>query len=214
MLAVLGRPCNTKGVVINAHYACPLSNPRGCGEHKTFKSLVAAQIDIAISALLSAQDDENRRVWFLLDEFASWGKIESIDGLLTKARKKGGIGVLGLQSISQIREAYGKEGAQTLLANLGNWLTLRAGDAETSDFMSKNIGDEQVKRTNEARDKEDKKSTSQQVANQRSVMPAELQNLPDLEGILNIAGPLPSGWVTVPVSDLRRVAEPFQMVNL
>ena len=181
---------------------------------KTFRSLIAAQVDIAISALLSSADDESRRVWFCLDEFASWGKIESIDGLLTKARKKGGVGVLGLQSISQIREAYGKEGAQTLLANLGNWLTLRAGDAETSEFMSKNIGDEQVQRTNESRDKDDKKSTSKQVANQRSVMPAELQNLPDLEGILNIAGPLPAGWVTVPVSKIERVAEPFEMVNM
>lgn len=180
---------------------------------KSFRSLIAAQVDIAISALLSAEDDESRRVWFCLDEFATWGRISSISDLLTKARKKGGVGVLGLQSISQIRETYGREGAQTLLANLGNWLTLRAGDAETADFMSKNIGDEQIRRLNESKNADGQKSTSEQIAVQRVILPAELQNLPDLAGILNIAGPLPAGWVTIPVSNLQRKTEGFQIVR-
>lgn len=180
---------------------------------KSFRSLIAGQIDIAISALLSSPDDEARRVWFMLDEFATWGRIASITDLLTKARKKGGVGVLGLQSISQIRETYGREGAQTLLANLGNWLTLRAGDAETADFMSKNIGDEQVRRTNLSTNADGKESTSEQIAMQRVLLPAELQKLADLVGILNIAGPLPAGWVTVPVSALTRKQPAFEMVN-
>ena len=71
---------------------------------------------------------------------------------------------MGLQSISQVREAYGRDGAQTLLANLGNWLTLRSGDAESAEFLSKNIGDEQVRRYNESINSEGKASTSEQVA--------------------------------------------------
>lgn len=177
---------------------------------KFFRSLVAAEVDIAISALLSADDDETRRVWFFVDEFASWGKISSVDALLTKARKKGGVGVLGVQTIAQLREAYGREGAQTLLANLGTWLTLRAGDAETADFMSKNLGDEEIRRVNQTSGTSGK-SRAEQIATQRVVMPADLQNLPDLVGVLNVAGPLPAGWVRVEISRLKRTVEGFQI---
>lgn len=180
---------------------------------KFFRSLIAAQVDIAISALLAADDDETRRVWFFVDEFASWGKISSVDALLTKARKKGGVGVLGVQTIAQLREAYGREGAQTLLANLGTWLTLRAGDAETADFMSKNLGDEEVRRVNQTHGASGK-SRAEQIATQRVVMPADLQNLPDLVGVLNIAGPLPAGWVKVEISTLKRAVEGFQIAAL
>lgn len=180
---------------------------------KTIRSTVAGQIAIAISALLSTDDNEARRVWFFLDEFASWGKIDSIDALLTKARKKGGVGVLGLQSIAQLRDAYGREGSQVLLANLGTWLTLRAGDAETADYMSKNIGDEEVRRTNKSTNKDFDASFSEQIAVQRSVMPAELQNLTDLVGVLNIAGPLPAGWIKLPISPLKRVVPGFEIAD-
>jgi type IV secretory pathway TraG/TraD family ATPase VirD4 len=180
---------------------------------QSLRTLVAGQIDIAISALLSATDDEQRRIWFVIDEFATWGKISSVLHLLTKARKKGGVGALGLQTISQIREAYGQHSAQTILASLGNWLTLRTGDAETAEYMSKAIGDEQVRRTNESTNAEGQTTRSEQIAQQRTVMPAELQNLPDLVGILNIAGPLPAGWVTIPVSNLQRKTEGFQIVR-
>lgn len=146
------------------------------------RTLVAGQIDIAISALLSAPDDERRRIWFVIDEFATWGKISGVLDLLTKARKKGGAAALGLQTISQIREAYGQHSAQTILASLGNWLTLRTGDAETAEYMSKAIGDEQVRRTNESTNAEGQTTRSEQIAQQRTVMPRNCKNCLILPG--------------------------------
>lgn len=180
---------------------------------KSFRPLIAGQIDIAISALLSVEDDEARRVWFMLDEFASWGRIASINDLLTKGRKKGGVGVLGVQAISQVRESYGMNGAQTLLSNLGTWATLRCGDSDTADFMSKNVGDEQVRRLVESTNHERQKSVSEQVVVERVIMPADLKNLPDLVGILNIAGELPAGWIRVPISSLKRTVPGFELVR-
>lgn len=182
----------------------------------SFRPLVAAQMDIAIGALLSTDDDEARRVWFFIDEFASWGQLGSIGDLLTKARKKGGVGVLGLQTVSQLREAYGQNGAQTLLANLGSWVTLRAGDQETAEYMSRSIGDEQIRRFTASASKaygRKTKSTSEQIATERVIMAAELQKLPDLSAILNIAGSLPAGWVQVPVSPLKRTVPGFEIVG-
>lgn len=180
---------------------------------KSFRPLIAAQIDIAISALLSSDDDEARRVWFLIDEFASWGRLSSIDDLLTKGRKKGAAAALGLQTISQVRSAYGRDGAQTLLSSLGTWLTLRVGDSETAEFMSLNIGDEQVRRFVESSNHERQKSVSEQIAVERAIMPADLKNLPDLEAILNIAGNLPAGWVQIPISGLSRCVQGFQIAS-
>lgn len=179
-------------------------------QFKALRPLIAAWVDISISALLSSSDDENRRVWFFVDEFATWGKIEGIEPLLTKARKKGGVGVLGLQSISQIRDAYGQHQGQTILSVCGTWLTLRCGDAETADYMSKAIGDEQIRRVvNSGSDNGE--SWGEQYTNQRAVMPAELQSLTDLVGILNIVGDLPAGWLQIPVSGLQKVAEAFML---
>ena len=180
---------------------------------KQFHLLISGQVDIAISALLSTEDDEARRVWFFFDEFASYGRIASANDLLTKARKKGGCGVLGVQAISQVRESYGRDGATTLLSNLGTWLTLRCGDSDTADFMSANIGDEQVRRLTESTNHEGQKSVSEQLAVERVIMPADLKNLPDLVGILNIAGELPAGWVRVPISSLKRTVPGFELVR-
>ena len=70
------------------------------------KPLIAAQIDIASSALLTLPESRERRVWFFLDEFATFGRINSIEPLLSKGRKYGGSVVIGLQSISQFFTAY------------------------------------------------------------------------------------------------------------
>lgn len=169
------------------------------------KPLIAAQVDIAISALLTLEPSDARRVWFLLDEFASFGRIQGIEPLLTKGRKFGGVGVLGLQSISQVQQAYGKENSQTLLSCLGTWLTLRAQDAATADYMSRYIGDEEVRRVTVSTGHSDNGSSTnynEQIATQRAIMPAELSSLPDRCGVLNIVGAYPAGAICVPVSPL------------
>lgn len=176
----------------------------------TLKPLIAAWVDIAISALLALDPSADRRVWFLLDEFASLGRIQSIEPLLTKARKQGGVGVLGLQAVPQFVEAYGPNTAKTLLSCLGTWLVLRAPDPETAEYMSKYFGDEEVRRlTTSSTSQTDgwirgevARNRSEQITNRRIVMASDLQSLPDLEGFLSLVGDFPSCRVAVPVSRL------------
>ena len=177
---------------------------------KMLSPLIAAQTDIAISALLTSKNDDQRRVWFFVDEFATWGRIEGVEPLLTKARKKGGCAVLGLQNVSQVRENYGKERSQTLLSSCGTWLTLRSTDGDTAEFLSRNIGDEDIRRViNSSSDSGS--STSEQFSKQRVILPSELQKLPDLKGVQNIAGPLSAGWVSVKYMQPERNVEPFDL---
>lgn len=180
----------------------------------SLKPLIAAQVDIAINALLTMPPSDTRRVWFFLDEFASFGRIQGIEPLLTKARKYGGIGVLGMQSIAQLQDksAYGQQKSQTLLSCLGTWLTLRAQDAATAEYMSKYIGDEEVRRVNVSTGHGDSGTTknfSEQIATQRAIMPADLQGLADRVGVLNVVGAMPAGWVTIPVSTRTQMTDSF-----
>ncbi len=170
----------------------------------TLRPMIACMIDIACKALLSMPPSDDRRIWLMLDECASLGKVTSLIDYLTKARKAGGRAVIGLQSVAQLRDAYGRDGAQILMSCLSSQLILRCPDPETAQVTSRMIGDRQVTRVTGG-------ATSQlaiagigrqgvgwteQIAIDAAVMPAELQRMPALRGWLAIAG-YPPALVTL-----------------
>ena len=102
--------------------------------------LVATLLELGIVEGLSLSEDSGRDLWFVFDEVDSLGKVASLKAGLTKLRKYGGKVVLGLQTISQLRDTYGKEEAQTLLANLSTKAVLRAGDGRRRNIFRRNSG--------------------------------------------------------------------------
>lgn len=188
------------------------------------RPLIAAVLDIASRAVLDlphAEENraEQRRTWFVLDEFPLLGRIGSIKTLLTNGSKHGAAVIAGIQTVAQVRETYGNEQAQTILSTLGTWLTLRVADAETAEYMSRVLGDQEIRRVVESKGtsskslewgRQESENQGEQYTVQRIVLPSELQNLPDLCGYLNIAGNLPACPVRLPVAERRKpVAEPF-----
>lgn len=156
--------------------------------------LISAVLDVASRALLTTKPDLNHRFWFVLDEFPLLGKVGSVVELLTNGRKHGAACLIGLQTVSQLRSAYGRETAQTILACLGTWLVLRCNDAETASYMAQHAGKEEVKRTNQSGGTSDSGTSenwSQHVLSQDVLLPSQIQNWPDLAGVLNLAGDLP-----------------------
>ena len=85
-------------------------------------------------AVLDLPDDDDRRVWFLLDEFTSLGKIKQVQDLLYKGRSKGASVILAFQEIAQLIEHYGKEGQRIITANTANKIFLRSSDPETQKW--------------------------------------------------------------------------------
>lgn len=170
----------------------------------TISPILAAMADVVSKSILSLDADGERKFWLILDEFASLGRVSSILDFLTKARKNGGRAVVGIQTIAQLRAAYGRDEAQTILSCLSSQLVLRCPDPETADSMSQFLGSEQIIRKVESGGESSQsmqwgKNTSenwqQQVATERIVMPSELQNLPDLRGFLNFAGDMPAAKI-------------------
>jgi type IV conjugative transfer system coupling protein TraD len=160
----------------------------------SLRNLLSCVLDVAARTILSLPPDANRRVWLVIDEFASIGKVQSIEAVATKARKCGGCLVIGVQSVSQLIDRYGENSAQSILACLSTWLVLRCTDPETAEYMSQYLGDAQVKKATEGKsssDSGDSRSWNEQSSNQRVVMASEVQQLPNLKGFLKLAGHYP-----------------------
>lgn len=158
------------------------------------RGLVATMLELAIVEGLSLPENQDRGLWFIADEVDSLGKVTSLRGGLTKLRKYGGRCVLGLQTISQLRATYGRDEAQTLLANCSTKLILRAGDAETARSMEDELGQQEVERlmVSDSKSKTElfggSTSTSTQLSRQAAVMASEIMALPNLQGFLKLPG--------------------------
>ena len=145
-----------------------------------------ARLAEAVNAILSLPPDLQRRYWLLLDEVGSIGCVQGLIDALTKGRKYGLCAILGLQSIAQLRAAFGDDGAQTLLPCLSSQLILRVNDPETAEYASSHSGECEVVRESVARGKSKEIRTKQHHV-ERLVLPSEIQGLKNRRGYLRVA---------------------------
>jgi type IV secretory pathway TraG/TraD family ATPase VirD4 len=183
--------CSGRGVLF-IPYAAP--------QIAALRSIIATWIRLAIFELMG-RAGEGEPLWFVVDELDALGQIDGLKDALARLRKFGGRCVLGFQSVAQVSSTYGSGEAQTIVENCGNTLILRCSGSEhggTSQFASRLIGEREVVRrqTSRAHDREgwfaargSRRSTSisrQQIV-EAAVLPAEIEQLPDLSGYLKTA---------------------------
>jgi type IV secretory pathway TraG/TraD family ATPase VirD4 len=164
------------------------------------RSIVATWMRLAIFEAMSQPEDQDQRLWFVVDELDALGAIDGLKDALARLRKFGGRCVLAFQSIAQVSSTYGTQEAQTIVENCGTTLILRCSSSEgggTSHFASQLIGEREIVRrqTSRGSDREDflsnrtRHSTniSEQHLTEVAVMPSEIEQLPDLTGYLKTA---------------------------
>jgi type IV secretory pathway TraG/TraD family ATPase VirD4 len=163
-------------------------------------SIIATWLRLAIFEAMSGPE-QDRRLWFIVDELDALGAIEGLTDALARLRKFGGRCVLGFQSVAQVSCVYGAGEAQTLVENCGNSLILRCSSSEhggTSQFASRLIGEREVVRRQKSRGRDSqgllsthgmRRSThiNEQCVTEPAVMSSELEQLPDLVGYLKTA---------------------------
>lgn len=132
-------------------------------------------------------DDPNRKLWFFLDEAPQLGKIPEILQILAVGRSKGVRVVFGMQDISQIREVYSAESAETLASMIGLWIIAQVKGAESPTWFSKLLGDKMLWRYSSTTQRE--KNSSQtgfsdqwQKVSEPVVSPSELTDTLGPEG--------------------------------
>jgi type IV secretory pathway TraG/TraD family ATPase VirD4 len=183
--------CSGRGVLF-IPYAAP--------QIAALRSIIATWMRLAIFEVMG-RTGEGEPLWFVVDELDSLGAIDGLKDALARLRKFGGRCVLGFQSVAQVSSTYGFGEAQTITENCCNTLILRCSGSEhggTSQFASRLIGDREVVRrqTSRAHDRQGwfaapggRRSTSvtRQQFSEAAVLPAEIEQLPDLSGYLKTA---------------------------
>lgn len=177
--------------------------------------LMAAWVDVLCTATLSLPADSERRLWLCMDELASVGKISTLEDALTKGRKHGLCCVAGLQSTMQLDRLYGRESAVVLRSCFRNLCAFAVAkiDVETSDVISRALGEREVDRTTKTQGRSSNgssESVSVQRVRERAVLPIELNELPDLTAYLSLAGDQPTQRIRLVPRELPVVIAPIQ----
>jgi type IV secretory pathway TraG/TraD family ATPase VirD4 len=173
--------------------------PYQANQIAALRSIIATWVRLAIFEAMN-RPEEDRHLWFVVDELDALGAIDGLKDALARLRKFGGRCVIGFQSLAQVSSTYGAD-AQTIIENCGNTLILRCSGSDnggTSHFASRLIGEREIVRrqTSRGRDREGafifkgaRRSTnvSEQHVTEAAVMPSELEQLPDLTGYLKTA---------------------------
>lgn len=161
------------------------------------RSVISAWLRLAIFQCMS-EGEGDKRLWFVVDELDALGPIDGLKDALARLRKFGGRCVLGFQSIAQVSSTYGHGEAQTIVENCSNTLILRCATSEnggTARFASKLIGEREVIRPTVSKtrrsgfftDPHHSVSRGEQHVTESAVLPAEIEQLPDLAGYLKFA---------------------------
>lgn len=92
------------------------------------RALLACFLECAATGVMGLSPSRSRRVWLILDELADLPRVDNLSRLLPQGRKFGASVVLTFQAIGQMRERYGQDGAEALLANANTKLFLHLVD--------------------------------------------------------------------------------------
>jgi len=157
----------------------------------TLRPVLSLFVDLLGRRLLSLEEDYNRRLFFLIDEFGTLQRLSTILRLLTLSRSKGGSVWLGIQDTGQIDKIYSHELRQAITNACGSSVIFAVADPDTSEFLSKRIGETEYIETEEAlmmgpEDMRDGINLSRRKRTERLVLPSDLQNLKDLECMVKI----------------------------
>jgi Type IV secretion-system coupling protein DNA-binding domain len=169
--------------------------PYRANQIASLHSLISAWMRLAIFEVMSGPEG-GQIIWFVIDELDALGAIDGLKDALTRLRKFNGRCLLGLQSIGQVRGAYGESDSQSITENCGNTFILRCSASErggTAEFASRLIGKRQIVRQQHSISRpsgylfKKTRTVTDQLLTEDAVMASEIEQLPDLEGFLKLA---------------------------
>ncbi len=184
------------------------------------RPLLSAWLEVFTNSILSLPEDRQRRIWLIIDELPSLHRIPSLPAFLAESRKFGGCGVIAFQMISQLREIYDKEGADTLTGLCATWVCMRQNDPPTAEWTSKSFGEAEILEHAEnlsygSHEMRDGVSLQQNRKMRALLLASEVRNLDDLEGYVRLRGKIDGG--SLPVAHfkidrpaIRKVADTFK----
>ncbi|MFP1130789.1 type IV secretion system DNA-binding domain-containing protein [Asticcacaulis sp. W401b] len=179
---------------------------------EAMKPLMACWLDCAATSILGLEVSKARRVWMLLDELPDIPRVDQLLRLLPQGRKFGASVVITFQSIGQMHDRYGREGAEAMLGCANTKLFLQTIDSDTRLWISKTLGDVEIE-IRAATDNMDfeygKGRTS--LGTSRQVRPAVIESqlrLPPHTGYLQLPDGLPIALIRLSNGQIIARREP------
>lgn len=167
------------------------------------RTLIATWIDQIVKEACDLGENRNRRVFIIIDELASLGKIPSLEEATAELRKTGFCIVVGVQNIEQIEQRYTRTGARTINSNLSSKVFFRVNDPEAAERISRTIGTARLEVTNVNHSTQDtgKRSASTAVSEkeERLVLASEVSGLPNLHAFVKFAELSETLKTTIPI---------------
>lgn len=104
--------------------------------------LNACLLELAFINLMEIGIDQDRKMWFVMDELASLGKLPSLSTIMSEGRKYGACILAGLQSLNQIYSNYGQYEGSTIFGQFGTMFFFHNKEALIGKMISEICGTE------------------------------------------------------------------------
>jgi hypothetical protein len=154
--------------------------------------LQAAWMDTIIRWLMTHESGD-APVWIIIDELSTLGYLPELERMVVRGRKRGLCVVMGFQNVSQLRSAYGRDRATTLISAPSTKVIMRCDEAETAKWASELLGSREIERINMTAltglsTYREGMNLQSHRSNEHIVTPAEIQLLKPFQGYLCVAG--------------------------
>ena len=183
-------------------------------QHASLRGLISTWLEIAVNAMLSLEQDDERRIWVVLDELPTLHQVPSLQPGLAESRQFGGCFVLGIQVVSALRDLYGRNGAETISGLCGTRVVLAAPDRDTAQWSADSLGRAEVEEVTEgfsygANTIRDGVSLMPKRELRPLALASEIMQLESLYGWLRFPGPLPVARIRLNYVARPKAAERF-----
>lgn len=183
-------------------------------QHETLKPLISLITELAINEILIRDQEKSKRIWFFLDELPSLQKLASLETGLAQIRQYGGAMILSVQLMSQLKEVYGFDLAETISGLCRNRLFYSTPDEKTASWCAANLGKRENLHYKEgisygSHEMRDGVSIHQTKELETIVLPSEIMNLPSLNAFIKMSEGMPVARTVTKYKDYKDVAEKF-----
>ena len=183
-------------------------------QHASLRGLISTWLEIAVNAMLSLDQERERRIWVILDELPTLHQVPSLQPGLAESRQFGGCFVLGVQVASALRDLYGRNGAETISGLCGTRVVLAAPDRDTAQWSADSLGRSEIEEVAEgfsygANTIRDGVSLTPRRELRALALPSEIMRLENLSGYLKFPGPYPVASIRLKYVHRPAAAERF-----
>lgn len=136
-------------------------------------------LELQAKTLLSTKQDLDRRVFFLLDEAASLGKMTCIfDEIPEKGRSRGGALIVGLQTLAKFKSIYTEDIMGSILANIKSKVFMNIEDTYTQKWIKDYLDTTEFERDSVSTNEKQGGSSSYSLESRDTIKATELSSLP------------------------------------